>query len=972
MKQFQFEVKNHNNFRRELARVKRFCNNEYYNSVCFQLFTQITDHQELKQLTDIIEHDFPEADYYGCQSFGNIYDGCLSGDKTLVVCSITEYESTKSAVIYIDPTNPDSEYRTLDDLWEYCNRNLWVKGVELIASYRGTEHVNLCGEIKDLRPDVAVCGGISMDPVNPTNPDTYVFSKNYGVSTNAIIAVLMGGEDLHIKTSYISGWKGLGKSFEITKCQGNDILEIDGEQATDIYKKYLNIEKNEIFENYDMMFPLLLEHDGVECIRIPIPSTESTGLQLLVPPKEGMKVRLSYGDKAIILNHVRNRVKEMLDFGPETVRIYSCATRRRYWGDEKVSLETEIFDEVAPTIGFYTRGEILRLDNYLHYFNSTIVYSLIREGEAYEYDYSIEDLMGYIEDRSSLASKLIHYVGAVTGELEGQFNRTMLGMANIYKSMFLLDFEEKVLTQLDSDLSAEKILSEKDGFSDKMNHFIKSVVKDDMHSVALKFVNFDTLKHRMAHKNVIACELVGVTMGWFRAQMIVIDRDSYGVPIKFVFTIQVIDAEKKTMEEQQRIIQVLADTYNTLHLLDLDNDIHKEINTTVSVHNVVAKQGNRNNQAILHKVMENAVVPEHLKAMKEFTDLSTIRERLANDKMISREFLSPTKGWVKANFIVYERNDSGQVSKILLATQVIDNEKQKEQMLIHNSLTDELTGLLNRRAFEEDLRALENEEIELDFILASMDVNGLKVVNDDLGHAAGDELLIGAAACMKQCLGGYGKVYRIGGDEFAAILYTNINNLVRIAQDLDNTVLNWSGKMVPSLSISSGFVISSERVSKSLSKMMRIADQRMYANKEIFYQNKGVDRREMKRAYDMICDSYIKILKVNLTHDTYKIIKTSELELSKDRGFHEESISKWLYSFAINNQVHPDDKDLYLDKTSLPKLKEYFSTHQKAYAVHYKRLIGDEFKEVILELIPTSECDPDNLEVFLYVKNISS
>ena len=53
------------------------------------------------------------------------------------------------------------------------------------------------------------------------------------------------------------------------------------------------------------------------------------------------------------------------------------------------------------------------------------------------------------------------------------------------------------------------------------------------------------------------------------------------------------------------------------------------------------------------------------------------------------------------------------------------------------------------------------EPIPKDLVFVSIDVNGLKKVNDSMGHQAGDELLIGAAACMKKCFGRWGKVYRI-------------------------------------------------------------------------------------------------------------------------------------------------------------------------------------------------------------------
>ena len=52
----------------------------------------------------------------------------------------------------------------------------------------------------------------------------------------------------------------------------------------------------------------------------------------------------------------------------------------------------------------------------------------------------------------------------------------------------------------------------------------------------------------------------------------------------------------------------------------------------------------------------------------------------------------------------------------------------------------------------------------------SIDLNGLKRVNDTYGHVAGDELIRAAADCMKNSFNEYGKIYRIGGDEFAVII----------------------------------------------------------------------------------------------------------------------------------------------------------------------------------------------------------
>lgn len=153
---------------------------------------------------------------------------------------------------------------------------------------------------------------------------------------------------------------------------------------------------------------------------------------------------------------------------------------------------------------------------------------------------------------------------------------------------------------------------------------------------------------------------------------------------------------------------------------------------------------------------------------------------------------------------------------------------------------DELTGCLNRRSYKDDLSGI---PLTSEFVYAALDVNGLKTVNDTLGHSAGDELIQGAAECMKQCFGSYGRVYRIGGDEFVSIIFVDESELGKIRRDFDEVVSHWSGMMVDSISVSCGYVYSREKNWKSFEEISHEADLRMYEAKEKYYSTEGRDRR---------------------------------------------------------------------------------------------------------------------------------
>ena len=167
-------------------------------------------------------------------------------------------------------------------------------------------------------------------------------------------------------------------------------------------------------------------------------------------------------------------------------------------------------------------------------------------------------------------------------------------------------------------------------------------------------------------------------------------------------------------------------------------------------------------------------------------------------------------------------------------------EKFEKEALIYTSNTDELTKCLNRHAYEQDINKLDLDE---EWIYISLDLNGLKRVNDSRGHAAGDELIVAAAECMKKAFGAYGEIYRIGGDEFVVCMTKQVQQFEEVLRVFETSVQNWHGELADTLSISYGYVYSTEQAWKNIHEVSKLADQRMYACKAHYYRQPGRDRR---------------------------------------------------------------------------------------------------------------------------------
>ena len=169
----------------------------------------------------------------------------------------------------------------------------------------------------------------------------------------------------------------------------------------------------------------------------------------------------------------------------------------------------------------------------------------------------------------------------------------------------------------------------------------------------------------------------------------------------------------------------------------------------------------------------------------------------------------------------------------------LDDQLSAQEVKISN---DPLTGALSRFAYMDALSAYAGC-IPDDLAVFMIDINGLKSVNDSIGHEAGDELICGAAQCIAASIGKNGRTFRIGGDEF--VVFTSMpREAVKAAlNDLRRKTQAWSGKRVEHLSLSAGYALACAHKGISVEALVKEADKRMYVQKKAYYQTRSHDRR---------------------------------------------------------------------------------------------------------------------------------
>jgi diguanylate cyclase (GGDEF)-like protein/PAS domain S-box-containing protein len=158
----------------------------------------------------------------------------------------------------------------------------------------------------------------------------------------------------------------------------------------------------------------------------------------------------------------------------------------------------------------------------------------------------------------------------------------------------------------------------------------------------------------------------------------------------------------------------------------------------------------------------------------------------------------------------------------------------------HNSLTDDLTQLYNRRAFRvlAGQQVLISEQIKHPLLLFFIDIDRLKYVNDTFGHEAGDKQLIDLAAILRCTFRGSDIIARIGGDEFAVLSVETGPDSGNVLLELFHAAIeerNSDKTNRCTLSVSTGITRHKIDKSDSVSDMLERADRNMYAQKNRKY-----------------------------------------------------------------------------------------------------------------------------------------
>ena len=285
----------------------------------------------------------------------------------------------------------------------------------------------------------------------------------------------------------------------------------------------------------------------------------------------------------------------------------------------------------------------------------------------------------------------------------------------------------------------------------------------------------------------------------------------------------------------ETVVTHISELYINMHVIDIKNDSYIAYKDNEFIRMFYKTNKASSDFALM---MPHLFTQQYISKVLEFVDINTIETRMIDHNYISFDAIGKNFGWVRLIFLPLEYDFSNRLTKVLFVLQHIDKEKREIEKLTLISSRDTLTNLYNRYCYEEDKSRIKYQR---DISVYTVDINGLKEVNDNLGHQDGDLLIKRAANCLFRTLHNYGSVYRTGGDEFVAIINTTVKN-EEIIKELNLEVEKDNKNYNIRLSMAIGCAKYKDHKELTFDELVKLSDDLMYEDKERYYKENNIEK----------------------------------------------------------------------------------------------------------------------------------
>ena len=382
MIQRTFDVTNESELVWMLNRLHSYLEYTNIKSIFVQFYLSRFSGTDAMKVANLVKSELENAKVVGMSLYGDPFVG-LNAEK-LMRFNFCLFEESDIEVLEYDSEKLSLEEITAD-FRSHLKATKNLSGVLLLESGLTFKASDFMEKATEGFEEIPFFGSIAnINTADTNDQDPYAFGKT--LVKHGVVATIFSGKNLHFYTESVFGWKPIGKNMVVkagkSGAVGDSLIsEIDGIPATQIYKKYLNVDPDRHFISNICEFPLVVKRNGYNMARVPCGYNDRGELNSMGDVKDGETVRFTYGKTEEILNQTREASFRMRDFAPQAIFLYVCANRAIFL-KERAHEEIDLYGSiVGDTVYCHGFSELYKFKGQGGVFNSQLVTVGLREGE---------------------------------------------------------------------------------------------------------------------------------------------------------------------------------------------------------------------------------------------------------------------------------------------------------------------------------------------------------------------------------------------------------------------------------------------------------------------------------------------------------------------------------------------------------------------------------------------------------------
>jgi PAS domain S-box-containing protein len=375
-----------------------------YRSLLIQIYSGITDKDEITSLVKKLKKNFPDAVIIGSSTAGEVAHGKLYEQSVQI--SFTLFEKTKLKAHYVKKTDSSSAKKIAKKI-----KSKDMKAAIILSEGLNGDHLGFLETINSLYPKLIIAGGLAGD--NFKLKQTYLIFDDKIYESGSLM-VSFSSKSLYANNSYNLSWMPIGKEMYITKAKGSRVYEIDGIPASKVFKHYLG---KQIFKKPPqslLEFQLLFSEGNTTVARTPM-ARDGDSLIFAAPVKNGQKVQFGFSNAESILSQADIISSSLAKKPAEAIYLFSCIARKSLLGD-KLHDELQKFEDIAPTHGFITYGEYYKTDESNALLNCTTTLLILSENTKSK-SLHVKSTKENFKLGENTFNSLLHFIKQTTTEL---------------------------------------------------------------------------------------------------------------------------------------------------------------------------------------------------------------------------------------------------------------------------------------------------------------------------------------------------------------------------------------------------------------------------------------------------------------------------------------------------------------------------------------------------------------------------